>query len=159
MSARFRLGLLAAIAGAFQFALAGAQAPAGTASPAGPGNPAASAATAGVPEPVAAPAPPPPPSAPPGFTRIGIELKPTQGKIVDVEKGDNGCYLTVEDIKRREFIEVGGFELCTQKPPLKGKQVELEYRLESIMASSCYGNPKCTTKETVPFVVSVKVTQ
>lgn len=108
--------------------------------------------------PTAAPeAPQTPPSAPAGTVRIGKDLKKTSGKVTELEKGDNGCYLVLEDAKGNEFIEVGVFDICTQKPPLKGKKVALEYREESIAASSCAGNPKCTKKETVPLVVSAKI--
>ena len=56
-----------------------------------------------------------------------------------------------------EFIEVGTFELCNQKPPLKGKRVALAFSLEVIQASTCYGDPKCKKTETVPLVVGVKI--
>ena len=115
--------------------------------------------------PPAAPAPPAPPvAAPPpaptvrdDFVKFGSEKKPTHGFVADIDKGDNGCYLTIKTENKSEYIEVGGFALCTQKPPLKGKHVELEYSMQSIMAGDCYGDPKCKRTETVPVITSVKI--
>jgi hypothetical protein len=116
----------------------------------------------------ASPAVPAVPAAPPaapavvykeGVIRVGTEMKQTLGTLTDVDKGDNGCYLTLKDEKGVEFIEVGKFEICTQKPPLKGKRVALAYSLESIQAASCYGDPKCKKTETVPLVVGVKIVE
>ena len=141
----FRLGLLALIAGALQVNVLFAQAPAAPAPP----TPSA--------EPAPPPAPPAPPPPPVEFVKIGNEFKLVVGRVIDVEKGDNGCYLTLADKKEREFVEVGEYALCTHKPPLKGKKVEIEYRLESMQAASCNGNPKCTKRETVPYISSIKV--
>lgn len=92
-----------------------------------------------------------------GIVKIGPEFKKTLGRVTDIDKGDNGCYLTLRDDKNFEFIEVGTFDLCSQKPTLKGQRVELVYRLETIVASSCYGDPKCKKTETVPLVVKVNI--
>jgi len=106
---------------------------------------------------VIAPAPSSAPTYKDGVVKIGSELKKSLGRITDVEKVDNGCYLTLKDEKNIEFIEIGLFELCSQKPSLKGQRVELTYKLETIAASSCYGDPKCKKMETVPLVVKVNV--
>ena len=107
--------------------------------------------------PIDAPPPAPPaPAAPSEVVRVGDVNKVGIGKITDVEKGDNGCYLTLLNNKGAEFIEIGLMALCTQKPPFKGKKVSLEYRMEEIQATSCYGDPKCKTRETVPLIISVK---
>ena len=144
-----RLGLLALVAGALHVNVLFAQALT------------ASAPAAAPPAPSTEPAPPPAPPLPPpplaGFVKIGTEFKPAVGRVVDVEKGDNGCYVTILDVKEREFVEVGEYALCTQKPPIKGKKVEIEYRLESMQAASCNGNPKCTKRETGPYISSIKV--
>ena len=92
-----------------------------------------------------------------GVIKIGSEFKKSIGVVTDVDKGDNGCYLTLKDDKGLEFIEVGKFEICTQKPPLKGKRVALAYSIETIQAASCYGDPKCKKTETIPVVVGVKI--
>jgi hypothetical protein len=94
-----------------------------------------------------------------GVIKVGTEMKQTLGTMADVDKGDNGCYLTLKDEKGAEFIEIGKFEICTQKPPLKGKRVALAYSLETIQATSCYGDPKCKKTETVPLVVGVKIVE
>lgn len=119
------------------------------------------------PAPGAPPAPPPAPvpaAAPKmtpheGVVKIGGALKQTRGRVTDVDKGDNGCYITFRDDKKNEIIEVGKFELCAQKPPLKGKQVEMEYNMETIQAGDCYGDPKCKKTETIPVIVSVKIVE
>ena len=109
--------------------------------------------------------PPTPPPVPPatgpkeGYVKVGGTVKPSRGRVTDIDKGDNGCYLTISDEKKSEYIEVGSFALCTQKPPLKGKRVEVEYSMETIMAGDCYGDPKCKRTETVPYVTSVKIVE
>ncbi len=92
-----------------------------------------------------------------GVVKIGEEMKETLGRVTDLDKADNGCFLILRNDKNGELIELGKMEFCTQKPSLKGKNVELEYRLETIQASTCYGDPKCKKTETMPYVVSVKV--
>jgi len=94
-----------------------------------------------------------------GVIKVGDAMKQTIGKVADVDKGDNGCYLTLKDDKGVEFIEVGKFEFCSQKPSLKGKKVALAYSVETIQAASCYGDPKCKKTEVVPLVVGVKVVE
>lgn len=92
-----------------------------------------------------------------GVVKVGSELKQSRGRVTDIEKGDNGCYLTLRNEKNNEFIEVATFEMCTQKPPLKGKQVEMVYSMETIQAADCYGDPKCKRTETVPIITAVKI--
>ena len=107
----------------------------------------------------------PAPAAPPalvykdGVIKVGSELKQTKGRVTDVDKGDNGCYLTLRNEKNNEFIEVGLFPICMQKPPLKGKQVELTYAMETIQAGDCYGDPKCKRTETIAVVTAVKIVE
>ena len=144
---------------AFLTAAAAIQAVAQTSTPppAAPATPAASAVPA-------APVVAAPPAVPAvvykeGVIRVGTEMKQTLGTMTDVDKGDNGCYLTLKDEKGAEFIEIGKFDICTQKPPLKGKRVALAYSLESIQATTCYGDPKCKKTETVPLVVGVKIVE
>lgn len=103
------------------------------------------------------PAPAPAAAVPASVVKVGDENKRAFGKIVDTDIGDNGCYLTLKDGKGAEFIELGKLEFCTQKPSLKGKDVHLTYKLETLPATSCNGDPKCKKTENVAFVVEVKV--
>lgn len=105
------------------------------------------------------PAPPPAPAlvSKEGVIKVGNDLKQTRGRVTDVDKGDNGCYITMRNEKNIEYIEVGVYPICMQKPPLKGKQVELTYSMETIQAGDCYGDPKCKKTETVPVVTAVKI--
>ncbi len=134
--------LFAALAAILQLHSAGAQTPS-TPAPAPIPAPAAPAAPALVPN--------------EGVIKLGKTLKQTRGRVTDVDKGDNGCYITLRDDKKNELIEVGSFAICTQKPPIKGKLVELTFNLESIQAGDCYGDPKCKRTEEVPLVTSVKI--
>lgn len=114
--------------------------------------------------PAAAPAAVPPPAAPAliykdGVVKVGSTLKQSRGRLTDIDKGDNGCYLTLVDDKKNESIEVGKFDLCLQKPPLKGKKVELTFSMETIQAADCYGDAKCKRTETVPLVTAVKIVE
>ena len=108
---------------------------------------------------VAPTAPPPAPALvyKDGVVKVGSTLKQSRGRLTDVDKGDNGCYLTLVDDKKTESIEVGKFDLCLQKPPLKGKKVELTFSMEAIQAADCYGDAKCKRTETVPLVTAVKI--
>lgn len=92
----------------------------------------------------------------PGIVKIGDEMKETLGRITDLDKGDNGCFLILRNDKNGELIELGKMEFCSQKQ-LKGKKVELEYKMETVQAATCYGDPKCKKTEVVPLVVGVKV--
>ena len=92
-----------------------------------------------------------------GVVKVGNEMKQTLGKVTDVEKGDNGCYLTLKSPGGGDLIELGKFELCRQKSSLMGKRVALVFSMETIQAESCYGDPKCKKTETVPLVVDVKI--
>ncbi len=130
--------------------LAIGQAPSPTPAAPVPSTPAA------VTPPLAAPAPPVK-TYREGVVKVGEEMKETLGRITDLDKADNGCFLILRSDKNNELIELGKVEFCTQKPSLKGKKVELEYRMETVQAAACYGDPKCKKTETLPYVVSVKV--
>jgi hypothetical protein len=91
-----------------------------------------------------------------GVVKVGDEMKETLGRVTDLDKGDNGCFLILRNDRNGEIIELGKMEFCSQKQ-LKGKKVELEYKMETVQAASCYGDPKCKKTETVPLVVGVKV--
>lgn len=124
---------------------------------------------------VRAQAPAPPPVAPPavapaeaapvppaqpantGSVKFGKETKITLGKVIDVERADNGCLINFKNDKGDEFIELGLSKFCMLKPPLKGKQIEMEYRIETVLASECAGNSKCKKTESLPVIVEVKV--
>jgi hypothetical protein len=99
-------------------------------------------------------APPAPPST---IVTLGKERKQTVGKITDLDKGDNGCYVVFVDEKKNEFVEVGTFDLCAVSPSPKGKRAEFTYKIETIPASSCGGDKKCTKTETLAIITSIKV--
>ncbi len=102
----------------------------------------------------------PVPASPPantGSVKFGKETKITLGKVIDVERADNGCLINFKNDKGDEFIELGLPKFCMLKPPLKGKQIEMEYRLETVLASECAGNSKCKKTESLPVIVEVKV--
>lgn len=100
---------------------------------------------------------PPAPAAATGSVKFGKETKITLGKVIDVERADNGCLINFKNDKGDEFIELGLSKFCMLKPPLKGKQIEMEYRMETVSASECAGNSKCKKTESLPIVVEVKV--
>ncbi len=133
--------------------------PAAAAAPAAPtttATPAAAAPSGNAAPASATPATPPAIVYKEGVIKVGNDMKQTLGTLIDVDKGDNGCYLTLKNEKGVEFIEVGKFELCSQKPSLKGKRVALAFSYEAIQAALCYGDPKCKRTETVPLVVGIK---
>jgi hypothetical protein len=99
-------------------------------------------------------APPAPPST---IITIGKERKQTVGKISDLDQGDNGCYVVFLDDKKNEFVEVGTFNLCAISPSPKGKRAEFTYKVETIPASSCGSDKKCTKTETLAIITAIKV--
>ena len=115
------------------------------------------AQTATASPPAAAPPAPPAVVYKEGVVKVGNEMKQTLGTVIDVDKGDNGCYLTLKSTTGGDLIELGKFEFCRQKSSLMGKRVALVFSMETIQAESCYGDPKCKKTETVPLVVDVKI--
>jgi hypothetical protein len=108
--------------------------------------------------PTAAPAvvPTPPPAKTSTVVSFGKVNKQTVGKITDLDKGDNGCYITFNDDKKNEFVEVGTADMCSISPSPKGKRVEMTYKMETIPATSCGDDKKCTKTETLPIVIAIK---
>ena len=88
---------------------------------------------------------------------IGGVTKRTVGTVVDLQNGDISCYMELKDDKGATFQESADFEICMQKPPLKGKRVRLTYKLSRVQAASCQGAPDCKKSETVPLVVSATI--
>lgn len=113
----------------------------------------------GAPGATAAPAAPPAIVYKEGVIKVGTEMKQSLGVVTDIDKGDNGCFVTFKDAKGAEFIELGKFELCALKPSPKGKKVSLAYSVETVQAASCYGDPKCKKTETVPLIVGIQVVE
>jgi hypothetical protein len=107
--------------------------------------------------PAEAPKAAPPPAPPSTVITIGKERKQTVGKISDLDTGDNGCYVVFSDDKKNEFVEVGIFDLCSMSPSPKGKRAEFTYKIETIPASSCGGDKKCTKTETLAIITAIKV--
>ncbi len=100
--------------------------------------------------------PTPPPAKASTVVSFGKVNKQTVGKITDLDKGDNGCYITFNDDKKNEFVEVGTPEMCSISPSPKGKRVEMTYKVETIPATSCGDDKKCTKTETLPIVIAIK---
>ncbi len=94
---------------------------------------------------------------PPDTIRIGKQTKRTTGTLTELQNGDVACYLILRDEKGAEFIEMGAFEICSQKPSPVGKRVALKYKMANVIAESCQGNPDCKKSDRVALVVSVKV--
>ena len=89
--------------------------------------------------------------------KIGKEIKKTTGVVKSLENGDVACYLNLKDEQGREFTELGDFEICFQKPSIIGKRVRLKYRLESVLAEECQGNPDCKKSKKVALVVEARI--
>lgn len=87
--------------------------------------------------------------------KIGNEIKKTTGLLTALQSGDVACYLTLNDEKGKEFTEMAVFEMC-EMPELVGKQVRLSYRIESVIADSCQGNPECKETQKVALVSAIQ---
>ncbi len=88
--------------------------------------------------------------------KIGNETKQTSGLLTGLQSGDVACYLTLKDGKGKEFTEMAIFEIC-EKTSLVGKRVRLSYRIESVMANSCQGDPECKDSRKLALVSALKV--
>ena len=88
--------------------------------------------------------------------KIGNETKQTRGLLTALQSGDVACYLTLKDSKGKEFTELAVFEIC-EMTQLVGKRLRLSYRLESVIADSCQGDPECKETRKVALVSAVKV--
>jgi hypothetical protein len=89
--------------------------------------------------------------------KIGQATKKTVGTVTATSSGDVACYLTLKDDRGVVFEEMAKFEICDQKPPLKGKRVSLAYVLQNVMADECQGNPDCKKSRTVALVSAARI--
>lgn len=86
-----------------------------------------------------------------GSVQVGGESKPDSGKLLQATAGDVACYLDFEDDNGDRFSEMAVFELCEDEA-LLGQWFHLEYRMESVLAASCQGDPECQDSEQVPLI-------
>lgn len=89
--------------------------------------------------------------------KIGQATKKTVGTVTATNSGDIACYLTLKDDRGTVFEEMADFEICDQKPPLKGKRVTLTYSLQKVMSDECQGDPACKKTRTVALVTAARV--
>lgn len=89
--------------------------------------------------------------------KIGQITKKTVGTVTATNSGDIACYLTLKDDRGAVFEEMADFEICDQKPPLKGKRVTLTYSLQKVMSDECQGDPACKKTRTVALVTAARV--
>jgi len=93
----------------------------------------------------------------PLFARAASQGKQTTGKLVNLENGDVACYLTLVDARGKQFIEMGEFSLCFQKPSPIGRRVQLTYEFANVLADECQGNPDCGKSQRVALVTSIRM--
>lgn len=89
--------------------------------------------------------------------KIGQVTKKTVGTVTATNSGDIACYLTLKDDRGAVFEEMADFEICDQKPPLKGKRVTLTYSLQKVMSDECQGDPDCKKTRTVALVTAARI--
>lgn len=89
--------------------------------------------------------------------KIGQATKKTVGTVTASNSGDVACYLTLKDDRGAVFEEMANFEICDQKPPLKGKRVVLTYVLQKVMSDECQGDPACKKTRTVALVSAARI--
>jgi hypothetical protein len=92
----------------------------------------------------------------PDRVKIGNETKNASGVLIGLQSGDVACYLTLKDQKGQEFTELAIFEIC-EMTQLVGKRVRMSYRIESVLADSCQGDPECKDTQKVAIVSTIKV--
>lgn len=89
--------------------------------------------------------------------KIGQATKKMVGTVTATNSGDIACYLTLKDDRGVVFEEMADFEICDQKPPLKGKRVTLTYSLQKVMSDECQGDPACKKTRTAALVTAARV--
>ncbi len=89
--------------------------------------------------------------------KIGQTTKKTVGTVTATNSGDVACYLTLKDDRGAVFEEMADFEICDQKPPLKGKRVTLTYALQKVMSDECQGDPACKKTRTAALVSAARI--
>ena len=86
--------------------------------------------------------------------KIGNETKKSTGLLTGLQSGDVACYLTLKDKNGAEFTEMAIFEICEMQK-IVGKRVRLSYRIESVIADSCQGNPECRDTQKMALVSAI----
>jgi hypothetical protein len=89
--------------------------------------------------------------------KVGQATKKMVGTVTATNSGDVACYLTLKDDRGVVFEEMAKFEICDQKPPLKGKRVSLTYVTQNVMSDECQGNPDCKKTRTVALVNTARI--
>ncbi len=89
--------------------------------------------------------------------KVGQATKKTVGTVTATNSGDVACYLTLKDDRGAVFEEMADFEICNQKPQLKGKRVTLTYSLQKVMSDECQGDPACKKTRTVALVSAARI--
>ena len=87
--------------------------------------------------------------------KIGNETKKSTGLLTALQSGDVACYLTLKDKNGTPFTEMAIFEICEMQK-MVGKRVRLSYRIESVIADSCQGNPECQDTRKVALVSAIR---
>jgi hypothetical protein len=83
---------------------------------------------------------------------VGNQRKPTQGRVLGLDRGDAACYAELSDDAGRVSREMADFTLCDQADRLTGQVVSLTYKPTRVMAASCQGDTACTRFEVVALV-------
>ena len=89
--------------------------------------------------------------------KIGQATKKTVGTVTALTSGDVACYLTLKDDRGAIFEEMADFDICNQKPPIKGKRVTLSYALQKVQSDECAGDPNCRKTRTVALVSAARI--
>ncbi|MCB1745408.1 MAG: hypothetical protein KDK91_33890 [Gammaproteobacteria bacterium] len=72
-------------------------------------------------------------------------------RIIALNAGDSGCYVTLENARGRTAEELGDFELCEQHA-LLGKQARLRYTVTQVLSARCQGNMDCPYRDEVVII-------
>ncbi len=89
--------------------------------------------------------------------KVGQATKKTVGTVTALTNGDIACYLTLKDDRGVVFEEMADFDICDQKPSIKGKRVTLTYALQKVQSDECQGDPDCKKTRTVALVSAARI--
>lgn len=100
--------------------------------------------------------PPPAPAPAPTTVQVGPHTKPAVARMVSIEMGDRGCYMSIVDDRGVTTREIADFDLCAPNPPPKGRRLALTWRVERVLAASCQGDVDCKKSDIVPMIVGAR---
>jgi hypothetical protein len=89
------------------------------------------------------------------MVRVGDHTKLAVATVLDRQAGDAACYLTLRDDQGQAVVERADFAVCEAEEEPVGLRVELRWRVGTVMADDCEGDPDCRRTQRVALISSL----